>query len=190
MTNQALAVLDDAHYASLWQFARTMRSIETAADPTATQLASQFVAREARLLEDGGYSTWLSLFADDCVYWVPMSTPIEDPRRSVSYLLDDRRRLEDRVALLDTGWAHAQIPPSQTQRMVGNVEGWFDGSSKINARASMIIWDYRKDVLLHHPVTMIYQLTKAPGGDEWRIGIRIAHRLTSSAAIGNISFIL
>jgi len=190
MTDNALAVLDDDHYASLFEFATDMRHMQGAADEAATAEAAAFIIREARVLDDGSYRSWLAMFSDDCIYWVPSSIPIEDPRRSVSYLLDDRRRLEDRIALLDTGWAHAQIPPSVTQRVIANVEAWYDGPNRIHARASAVIWDHRRDTLTATPATMLYRLVRGAADHDWQISIRIVHRLAAAGPVGNVSFVL
>jgi benzoate/toluate 1,2-dioxygenase beta subunit len=185
-----LAVLDDNQYSSLYHFATEMRHVEVRADSAATAEAAAFIIREARVLDDGGYKLWLTMFTDDCIYWVPSSIPIEDPRRSVSYLLDDRRRLEDRIALLDTGWAHAQIPPSVTQRVIANVEGWYEGENRVHARAGAVIWDHRRDTLTPTPATMLYRLVRESTQSEWRISIRIVHRLAAAGAISNLAFVL
>jgi 3-phenylpropionate/cinnamic acid dioxygenase small subunit len=164
--------------------------VSSAADPVATSEAAAFIIREARVLDDGDYSAWLTMFAHDCIYWVPSSFPIEDPRGKVSYLLDDRRRLEDRIALFDTGWAHAQIPRSVTQRVIASVEAWYEGPDEIRARASAVIWDHRKDTLTATPATMVYRLVRTASDREWRISIRVVHRLAITGPLSNVSFIL
>jgi 3-phenylpropionate/cinnamic acid dioxygenase small subunit len=78
--------------------------------------------REARLLDQLRYEDWLGLYAAECIYWVP-STPLAgDPRREISVMFDDRRRLEDRIFRLRTGFAWSQAPASRTVRLITNVE--------------------------------------------------------------------
>ena len=45
-----------------------------------------------------------------------------DPRREIAISFDDRRRMEDRIYRLRTGYAWSQAPKSRTVRMISNVE--------------------------------------------------------------------
>ncbi len=84
--------------------------------------ARQLVEREARLLDQHRYEDWLAMFAPECIYWVPGTPERGDPRREITITFDDRRRLEDRVYRLRTGYAWSQAPASRTVRLVTNVE--------------------------------------------------------------------
>jgi benzoate/toluate 1,2-dioxygenase beta subunit len=77
---------------------------------------------EARLLDQLRYEQWLSMFTAECIYWVPSTPRAGDPRREVAIMFDDRRRLEDRVFRLRTGFAWSQAPASRTVRLITNVE--------------------------------------------------------------------
>src|ERR1700719_3636254 len=78
--------------------------------------------REARLLDQLRYDDWLALYAPECIYWVPSTPGAGDPRREISVMFDDRRRLEDRIYRFRTGYAWSQAPASRTVRLVTNVE--------------------------------------------------------------------
>lgn len=78
--------------------------------------------REARLLDQLRYEDWLALYTAECIYWVPSTPAAGDPRREISVMFDDRRRLEDRIYRLRTGFAWSQAPASRTVRLVANVE--------------------------------------------------------------------
>ena len=62
------------------------------------------------------------MYAAECIYWVPSTPAAGDPRREISVMFDDRRRLEDRVYRLRTGFAWSQAPASRTVRLITNVE--------------------------------------------------------------------
>jgi benzoate/toluate 1,2-dioxygenase beta subunit len=62
------------------------------------------------------------LYAPECIYWVPSTPNAGDPRREISVMFDDRRRLEDRIYRFRTGYAWSQAPASRTVRLVTNVE--------------------------------------------------------------------
>jgi 3-phenylpropionate/cinnamic acid dioxygenase small subunit len=82
----------------------------------------RLLEREARLLDQLRYEDWLKMYAAECIYWVPSTPGAGDPRREISVMFDDRRRLEDRVYRLHTGFAWSQAPASRTVRMISNVE--------------------------------------------------------------------
>ena len=82
----------------------------------------RLVEREARLLDQLRYDDWLAMYAAECVVWVPSTPHAGDPRREIAVVFDDRRRLEDRVYRLRTGFAWSQAPQSRTVRLITNVE--------------------------------------------------------------------
>lgn len=82
----------------------------------------RLLEREARLLDQLRYDEWLNMYAAECIYWVPSTPRAGDPRREISVMFDDRRRLEDRIWRLRTGFAWSQAPASRTVRLITNVE--------------------------------------------------------------------
>jgi 3-phenylpropionate/cinnamic acid dioxygenase small subunit len=82
----------------------------------------RLVEREARFLDQLRYDNWLAMYTAECVYWVPSTPGAGDPRREISVMFDDRRRLEDRIYRMRTGFAWSQAPASRTVRLVTNVE--------------------------------------------------------------------
>jgi 3-phenylpropionate/cinnamic acid dioxygenase small subunit len=82
----------------------------------------RLLEREARLLDQLRYDDWLALYAAECIYWVPSTPRAGDPRREIAVMFDDRRRIEDRVYRLRTGFAWSQAPVSRTVRLITNVE--------------------------------------------------------------------
>jgi 3-phenylpropionate/cinnamic acid dioxygenase small subunit len=82
----------------------------------------KLIFREARLMDEGRYEEWLSLWADDGVYWVPCNHDDIDPMREVSLIYDDRQRLSERVDRLKSGSVLAQEPKPRMRRVVSNIE--------------------------------------------------------------------
>jgi len=82
----------------------------------------RLLEREARFLDQLRYDDWLAMYAAECVYWVPSTPQAGDPRREIAIMFDDRRRLEDRIYRMRTGFAWSQAPASRTARLVTNVE--------------------------------------------------------------------
>ena len=82
----------------------------------------RLLEREARFLDQLRYDDWLAMYSAECVYWVPSTPKAGDPRREIAIMFDDRRRLEDRIYRMRTGFAWSQAPASRTVRLVTNVE--------------------------------------------------------------------
>ncbi len=102
--------------------------------------------REARLLDQLRFDEWLALYAPECLYWVPATPEGGDPRREVAISFDDRRRLEDRIFRLRTGYAWSQAPKSRTVRMVANVEVFATARENVRmVRSNLLISEFRVD---------------------------------------------
>src|SRR3954470_17125383 len=113
----------DAFYRELIENFSDWQSDERAVTDVAERDAfRRLLEREARLLDHLRYEDWLGLFVPECIYWVPATPNAGDPRREVAVMFDDRRRLEDRVYRLRTGFAWSQAPASRTVRLITNAE--------------------------------------------------------------------
>jgi 3-phenylpropionate/cinnamic acid dioxygenase small subunit len=113
----------DALYRELIEnFANWQDDARAVADPAVRDEFRRLLEREARLLDQLRYTDWLAMYAPECIYWVPSTPAAGDPRREISVMFDDRRRLEDRVYRLHTGFAWSQAPASRTVRLITNVE--------------------------------------------------------------------
>ena len=89
----------------------------------------RFLFAEAALLDRHEYRAWLSLFADDLVYRMPVTTNYHEyavgtppaPSAQAYYFFEDLRTLGQRIKRLETGKGWAEMPPSRTRRMISNV---------------------------------------------------------------------
>jgi 3-phenylpropionate/cinnamic acid dioxygenase small subunit len=117
--------VSDAFYRDLIaHFADWQDDARAVTDAAARDEFRRLLEREARLLDQLRYDDWLSMYAPECIYWVPSTPKGGDPRREIAVMFDDRRRLEDRVYRLRTGFAWSQAPASRTVRLVANVEAF------------------------------------------------------------------
>ncbi len=106
----------------------------------------RLLEREARLLDQLRYEEWLRMYAAECIYWVPSTPQAGDPRREISVMFDDRRRLEDRVFRLRTGFAWSQAPASRTVRLITNLEVFSTGSADVRMlRSNFLISEFWGD---------------------------------------------
>lgn len=86
-----------------------------------------FLYREARLLDDREFDTWLECYADDVEYWMPAWTDDDalttDPQTEISLIYyANRKGLEDRVYRLNTERSSASTPEARTSHFIANVE--------------------------------------------------------------------
>lgn len=88
-------------------------------------IAQEFLAIEAKLLDERRFWEWYALLDDDIVYHVPlrqarMSFDDEVPNGAYR-LYDSKKHLETRLKRIDSGAAWAETPPSRTLRVVGSL---------------------------------------------------------------------
>ena len=115
--------VDDALYRDLIaNFSDWQDDARAVADVAVRDEFRRLLEREARLLDQLRYDEWLAMYAPECIYWVPSTPAGGDPRREIAVMFDDRRRLEDRIFRMRTGFAWSQAPASRTVRLITNVE--------------------------------------------------------------------
>lgn len=87
--------------------------------------AAQFLAREAKLLDERRFDEWATMIHDDIVYEVPLrQAKMEFADEFVSgafRLKDNKAIIQMRIERLRSGYAWAETPPSRTLRVVGSV---------------------------------------------------------------------
>ena len=150
---------------------------------------SALLNAECRLLDDDRLEDWLELYVNECVYWVPGNVPPQDARRSITWEINDRRRLEDKVARLRTGFAYSQLPPTRTRRCLSNIEAWHADSGEVRARANMTINTYRRGE--HGTLaSMVGYVLRQQSSEGWRIEIKQINLIDADQPQGNISFML
>jgi 3-phenylpropionate/cinnamic acid dioxygenase small subunit len=149
----------------------------------------RLVEEEARLLDQLLFRQWLDLYTPECLYWVPSTPQAGDPRREIAVMFDDRRRLEDRVYRLRTGYAWSQAPSSRTVRMISNVEVFSCKSSRQRmVRSNFAIhefWDNDARMLAGWAAHR-YRL----GDNGWKISAKQVNLINCDQCIRNPSIVL
>lgn len=86
---------------------------------------SQFLALEAKLLDEGREVEWLDLLDEDLIYLIPIRQATyprsNEVDRSAFRVRDTKAHIRARVDRIDTGHAYSEVPPSRTMRLVGSV---------------------------------------------------------------------
>ena len=188
--SQSSYYVNDALYRELIaNFSAWQDDARAIADVAARDQFRRLLEREARLLDQLRYEDWLAMYAPECIYWVPSTPQAGDPRREISIMFDDRRRLEDRVYRLRTGFAWSQAPASRTVRLISNVEvfaGTRDDARML--RSNFLIsefWGDETRILTgwagHHVVR---------DGNDWKIRAKQVNLIDCDQCIRNPSIIL
>jgi 3-phenylpropionate/cinnamic acid dioxygenase small subunit len=109
-------------------------------DPLAVD-AYELLAREAHLLDDRDYEGWLGLFADECLYWMPVDPEAEEDTMRLNVFYDDRPAMEDRVVRLNSGSAYTEEPISLTSRTFSAVQVTLgeEGSAVVRSNYMLIV---------------------------------------------------
>jgi len=163
---QSSHYINDAYYQTLIaDFTDWQRDERIIGDATERAEAEALLAREARLLDGAQFRDWLSMFVPECLLWAPTTPTGGDPRREVAVIFDDRRRMEDRIYRLETGFAWSQVPPSRTTRLVTNVEVFAarDDSRRM-VRANFLMSEFRAGETRRFTGWLGYRLARKGGG--------------------------
>ncbi len=149
----------------------------------------RLLEREARLLDQLRYDDWLAMYASECIYWVPSTPHAGDPRREISVMFDDRRRLEDRVYRLRTGFAWSQAPASRTVRLITNVEVFATAHGDARMlRSNFLIGEFWGDETRVLAGWAGYRVVR--DGDGWKIQAKQVNLIECDQCIRNPSIIL
>ena len=158
-------------------------------DPAVRDGFRALIEREARLLDELRFDEWLALYAPECVYWVPASPAGGDPRREVAISFDDRRRMEDRIYRLRTGYAWSQAPKSRTVRMISNVEVFSARSDEARmVRSNLLISEFRPDGIRFLSGWCGHRLVRHDG--RWLIAVRQVNLIDCDQALRNPSIVI
>jgi 3-phenylpropionate/cinnamic acid dioxygenase small subunit len=159
------------------------------ADPVARETFRMLLEREARLLDQLRYEDWLALYTAQCIYWVPSTPNAGDPRREIAVMFDDRRRLEDRIYRLRTGFAWSQAPASRTVRLITNVEAFATARDDVRMlRSNFLISEFWGDETRILTGWAGHRVVR--DGGAWKIQAKQVNLLECDQSIRNPSIIL
>jgi ethylbenzene dioxygenase beta subunit len=110
-----------------------MASAPGIASPTVPEVLRReieaFLYREARVLDERDYDTWLAMLAPDIHYWMPVieNRKNDDPAGNygpgrMAYFDDDLRYLQVRVKRLQASTAWSEDPSTRQVHVVTNIE--------------------------------------------------------------------
>ena len=123
------------------------------------------------------------------VYWVPATPERGDPRHEVAISFDDRRRMEDRIYRLRTGYAWSQAPKSRTVRLISNVEVFASEESAARmVRSNFLISEFRVDGTRYLSGWCGHRFVERDG--RWQIEVRQVNLIDCDQNLRNPSIVL
>ncbi len=182
--------VDDALYRELIaDFADLRDATESIFDAAERDLFRALIEREARFLDQLRFKEWLSCYVEDCIYWVPSTPNGGDPRGEIAVMFDDRRRLEDRVYRLASGFAWSQAPSSRTVRTVSNTEVFASRrDDQRMVRSNFVIHEFWDDETRTLAGWAGHRFRRV--ADQWKISAKQVNLLECDQCIRNPSIIL
>jgi 3-phenylpropionate/cinnamic acid dioxygenase small subunit len=182
--------ITDVFYRELVEaFTNWQRDDRAVLDADERERFRALLEREARLLDQLDFDAWLSMYAPECIYWAPATPSGGDPRREIAISFDDRRRMEDRIYRLRTGYAWSQAPVSRTVRMISNVEVFATAvASKRMVRSNFLISEFRPDGVRFLSGWCGHRLAARNG--RWEIEVRQVNLIDCDQNLRNPSIII
>ncbi|MCT7660662.1 aromatic-ring-hydroxylating dioxygenase subunit beta [Mycobacterium deserti] len=108
---------------------------------------TQFLNKEARLLDEGREVEWLELLHDDLSYVIPVRQATEPRSKEISRtgfrVRDEKIHVIKRVERLNTGHAYSEVPPSRTLRVVGSVEITGVDGDVVDVASALLVYRQR-----------------------------------------------
>lgn len=182
-------VTDELYRELLANFTNWQREELAIAAPEVRDQFRLLLEREARLLDELRFDEWLAMYAPECIYWVPGTPGGGDPRREIAISFDDRRRMEDRIYRLRTGYAWSQAPKSRTVRITSNVEVFATGENAARmVRSNFLISEFRVDGTRFLSGWCGHRFVRI--ADRWQIQVRQVNLIDCDRNLRNPSIIL
>lgn len=145
--------------------------------------------QEARLLDKWELDDWLTLFTDDCRYWVPYNRDDGDPTREVSIIYDTKKQMEERVwRLQKSGAAWSAEPLAKTRRMISNVEVLDSSDGEATVSSYFVIHSLRRSREQAYAGRYEHHFQRVNGS--WKIAYKKAELMKNNEYLENMSFLI
>ncbi len=151
-------------------------------EPTRQQLID-FVFHEARLLDEARYDEWNALFADDGIYWVPLTPDQPEGLQHTSHLYEDKLLRDLRVERLRSPRAFSQQPRSRSHHLLQTpgIEQFDAAANRYVTRAQFHYTEAQNDEINSFVGTVFHHLRWRDGALE--ITLKRVNLLNSDAAL-------
>ncbi|MGG7574303.1 aromatic-ring-hydroxylating dioxygenase subunit beta [Streptomyces sirii] len=146
--------------------------VDEAAQVRLWHRVSQFLFREARLLDEWRLIEWYDeMLTDDVRYVVPATDVRGESADALGLIADDAARLRQRIEQILNGEVWCEDPRSRTNRVISNVEILADQGSYLEVAANVVVYRFghgRSDAYVGK-----YRFELVPEGESFRIRRRV-----------------
>ena len=139
----------------------------------------QFLFAQSELLDHKHWQDYIDLFADDGVYWMPVTTDQTEWEGSPSIFAEDKPMMRVRMGRVTHPNAWSQAPMWATNHVIGNVVIESEGTKEIVVRSRFHMMELRRDNVRHFGGTYRHTLVKA--GKSFRIKLQRVDMFNSQA---------
>ena len=148
-----------------------------------------FIYDEARMLDEGRYDEWLSLWLEDGIYWMPLDYKQADAKMTTSLLHEDMFMLKLRVERLNGARTFSQKPKSRCHHVIQRpfIDEFDVEAGRFKTNTSMHYVETRLDEQQLLALTATHDLALVEG--QIRIANKRVDLLNSDAAFGNIQLL-
>ncbi|MBL1109087.1 aromatic-ring-hydroxylating dioxygenase subunit beta [Streptomyces sp. 5-8] len=146
--------------------------VDEAAQVRLWHRVSQFLFREARMLDEWRLNEWYDeMLTDDIRYVVPATDVHGESADALGLIDDNAARLRQRIEQLLNGEVWCEDPRSRTNRVISNVEILADQGSYLEVAANVVVYRFghgRSDAYVGK-----YRFELVPEGESFRIRRRL-----------------
>ena len=148
-----------------------------------------FIYAEVRMLDEGRFDQWLSLWLEDGHYWMPLDYKQSDPVLVTSLMYEDFFMLKLRVDRLNGERTFSQKPRSRCHHVIQRpfVDQADHANGKFVTNTSMHYVETRLDDQFLLALTATHELAVVDGN--LRIANKRVDLLNPDAAFGNIQLL-
>jgi 3-phenylpropionate/cinnamic acid dioxygenase small subunit len=140
----------------------------------------QFLYRQAELLDGKHWQAFIDLFAEDGVYWMPVTREQTEWEGSPSIFAEDKLMMEIRKGRVSHPNAWSQAPMWETSHLVSHVVLESASAGEVRVRSRFHMMELRRDAVRHFGGTYRHTLVR-DGTGPWRIRLQRVDLFNSQA---------
>ena len=124
----------------------------------------QFLYQQSEILDTRQWQSFIDLFTNDGIYWVPITLEQTEWEGSPSIFAEDKLMMEVRMRRVLHPNAWSQAPMWATNHLVSNVVIEKETATEVRVRSRFHLMELRRDTVRHFGGTYRHTLVKSAGG--------------------------
>lgn len=148
---------------------------------------SEFLNREADMLDHKEYQDWLALWSDSGIYIVPTDPDSKDFKNSLNIAYDDAHMRALRVERLESGEAVSTLLQKNTIRTLSRIRVLKEEDGLVYARCAYKLSENKKGTVRVYPASIEFVLKD--NGDGFLIENKTVKLLLANDHLATISYI-